>query len=135
MGKKKLNERHTDTTNNLILGSKQLSHGGVIHQGVVLEFTVETQSNNLTYHQPYSKRQQLIYRLIKFMHDEGLGYRRIATKLNAVGIKTTRDTTWNNAKVYSVLKRNHQRRLRIDSIRNKKYPIHISSLAFRNDRS
>ena len=110
-------------------------YGGVIHQGVVLEFTVETQSNNLTYHKPYTKKQQLIYRLIKFMHDEGLGYRRIATKLNAVGIKTTRDTTWNNAKVYSVLKRNHQRRLRIDSIRNKKYPIHISSLAFRNDRS
>ena len=110
-------------------------YGGVIHQGVVLEFTVETQSNNLTYHKPYTKKQQLIYRLIKFMHDEGLGYRRIATKLNAVGIKTTRDTTWNNAKVYSVLKRNHQRRLRIDSIRNKKYPIDISSLAFRNDRS
>ena len=112
-----------------------LNNSGIIQQGVVLEFAVTTQSNNLTYHKPYTKKQQLIYRLIKFMHDEGLGYRRIATKLNAFGIKTTRDTTWNNAKVYSVLKRNHQRRLRIDSIRNKKYPIHISSLAFRNDRS
>ena len=108
-------------------------YGGVIHQGVVLEFTVETQSNNLTYHKPYTKKQQVIYRLIKFMHDEGLGYRRIATKLNAFGIKTIRDTTWNNAKVYSVLKRNHQRRLRADTIRNKKCPIEISSLAYRSD--
>jgi len=113
--------------------SNLLSDSGVIQHGVVLEFTVETQSNNLTYHKPYTKKQQLIYRLIKFMHDEGLGYRRIATKLNAFGIKTARNTSWNNAKVYSVLKRNHQRRLRVDSIRNKKYPIHISSFAFRGD--
>jgi len=67
------------------------------------------------------------------MHDEGLGYRRIASKLNTFGIKTTRNTTWNNAKVYSVLKRRHQRDVRIEDIRNKKYPIHISSLAFRGD--
>ena len=67
------------------------------------------------------------------MQDEGLGYRRIASKLNTFGIKTTRNTIWNNAKVYSVLKRNHQRRLRNDSIRNKKYPIKISSFAFRDD--
>jgi len=67
------------------------------------------------------------------MHDEGVGYRRIATKLNAFGIKTTKNTTWNNAKVHSVLKRNHQRRLRIDSIRKKKYPIYISSLVFKGN--
>ena len=67
------------------------------------------------------------------MHDEGFGYRRIAAKLNTFGIKTVRNTIWNNAKVYSVLKRNHQRRLRVDSIRNKKYPIYISSFAFRGD--
>ena len=42
------------------------------------------------------------------MHDEGFGYRRIAAKLNTFGIKTVRNTIWNNAKVYSVLKRNHQ---------------------------
>lgn len=118
---------------NLIHCSVPKRHGGVIQQGVVLEFTVETQSNNLTYHAPYTKKQQLIYRLVKFMHDDGLGYRRIASKLNTFGIKTTRNTTWNNAKVHSVLKRNHQRRLRVDFIRNKKYPIHISSLAFRGD--
>ena len=37
--------------------SVPISHGGVIEEGVVLEFTVETQSNNLAYHQTYSKRQ------------------------------------------------------------------------------
>jgi len=128
MGKK-------STTRHVNHCSKTFSDGGVIEEGVVLEFTVETQSNNLTYHKPYTKKQQLIYRLIKFMHDEGIGYRRIATKLNAFGIKTIRNTIWNNAKVYSVLKRNHQRRLRIDSVRNKKYPIRISSLAIRNGSS
>ena len=112
---------------------KTLCNGGVIQHGVVLEFTVETQSNNLTYRKPYTKKQQLIYRLIKFMHDEGLGYRRIAIKLNIFGIKTVRNTIWNNAKVYSVLKREHQRRVRVDSIRKKKYPIYISSLAFRGN--
>jgi len=106
--------------------------GGVIQQGVVLEFAVETQSNNLTYHKTYTKRQQLIYRLIKFMYDEGMGCRKIATKLNVFGIKTVRNTTLNNANVYSVLKRNHQRLLRINKIKNKKYSIYISSFAFKN---
>ena len=65
------------------------------------------------------------------MHDEGLGYRRIASKLNSFGIKTIRNTTWNNSKVYSVLKRVHQRRMRINSIINKKYPIVFISFAFK----
>lgn len=67
------------------------------------------------------------------MHDEGIGYRRIASKLNSFGIKTVRNTPWNNAKVYSVLKRAHERRIRINSIRKKKYPIRISFLAFRGE--
>jgi hypothetical protein len=29
---------------------RTISHGRVIQQGVVLEFSIETQSNNLTYH-------------------------------------------------------------------------------------
>jgi hypothetical protein len=44
---------------------KTLSDCGIVLMGVVLEFTVETQSNNLTYHQTYSKRQQITYNLIK----------------------------------------------------------------------
>tara|TARA_B100001013_G_C24528256_1_gene409725 strand:- start:668 stop:874 length:207 start_codon:yes stop_codon:yes gene_type:complete len=65
------------------------------------------------------------------MHDEGMGYRRIATKLNAFGIKTARNTTWNNAKVYSVLKRRHQRDVRIEDIRNKKFPTKVSRMVIR----
>ena len=65
-------------------------------QGVVFDettpflvFTVQTQSNDLTYPQPYKVRQQVMHRLIEYMHDEeGMGYRTIAKKLNSWGIKT-----------------------------------------------
>ena len=49
-----------------------------------LEFSLEIQSDNLTYQgSPYTKYQQLLYILIKSLHDKGYGYRRIAHKLNA----------------------------------------------------
>lgn len=49
-----------------------------------LIFTVETQPNDLTYHQPYKVRQVIVHNLISHMHDaEGFGYRVIAKKLNA----------------------------------------------------
>ena len=45
-----------------------------------LEFSIEFESNDLTYHQPYSKKQQITYDLIKHLHEvEGLGYRRVGT--------------------------------------------------------
>ena len=107
-------------------------YGGVIHQGVVLEFTVETQSNKLTYHQSYTKRQQITYKLIKHLHDdEGWGYRVIARKMNSWGVKTHRGKTWGSGSVHSVLKRKHQRDLRIEGVRNKKYPIKISKMVVR----
>ena len=62
------------------------------------------------------------------MYDEGFGYRRIATKLNTFGIKTVRNTMWNNAKVYSVLKRRHQRDMRIEEFRCKKFPTKVSPM-------
>ena len=110
------------------------SHSRVIEEGVVLEFTIETQSNNLTYHQPYSKRQQIIFNLIEYLHeDKDWGYRVIAKKMNSWGIKTQRGKTWSNGSVHSVLKRMHQRDVRIENIRNKKFPIDISSLSFRKN--
>ena len=52
-----------------------------------LEFSIEFESNDLTYHQPYSKKQQITYDLIKHLHEvEGLGYRRISQSLNRWGI-------------------------------------------------
>tara|TARA_B100000925_G_C21862925_1_gene410782 strand:- start:563 stop:772 length:210 start_codon:yes stop_codon:yes gene_type:complete len=65
------------------------------------------------------------------MYDEGFGYRRIATKLNTFGIKTVRNTTWNNAKVYSVLKRRHQRDVRIEEFRCKKFPTKVSPMVIK----
>ena len=42
-------------------------------------FTVEIHSNNLTHHQKYSKKQQIIYKLIKYLYDmEGLRYRKLS---------------------------------------------------------
>ena len=55
-----------------------------------LEFSIQFQSNNLIYDKGYSKRQQVIYSLILFLREEGMGYRRISRKLNDWGIKTHR---------------------------------------------
>lgn len=103
-------------------------------EGIVphLEFTVTLQSNNLIPEQRYKKRQDIIYNLIKFLKEsEGLGYRRISYKLNSWGIKTERGNIWNNSMVYSVLKRRVEREFRVESQRNKKYPIEISKLSLK----
>ncbi len=95
-----------------------------------LVFSIEIQSNNLTYQgNPYTKYQQFLYILIKSLHDKGYGYRRIAHKLNAWNVKTSRGNTWYNTSVSSVLKRKHERDLRIQEIRNKEYPIKIGKLS------
>ena len=95
-----------------------------------LEFSIEIQSNNLTYQgNPYTKYQQFLYTLIKCLHDKGYGYRRIAHKLNKWNVKTTRGNTWFNTSVSSVLKRKHERDVRIQEIRNKEYPIKIGKLS------
>ena len=79
-----------------------------------LEFSIEIQSNNLTYQgNPYTAYQQYLYTLIKCLHDKGYGYRRIAHKLNKWNVKTTRGNTWFNTSVSSVLKRKHERDVRI----------------------
>ena len=91
-----------------------------------LVFSIEIQSNNLTYQgNPYTKYQQFLYVLIKSLHDKGYGYRRISYKLNDWGVKTARGNTWFNTSVSSVLKRKHQRDERIEQIRNKEYPVKI----------
>ncbi len=95
-----------------------------------LQFSLEIQSNNLTYQgNPYTKYQQFLYILIKTQHDKGYGYRRIANKLNDWGVKTARGNTWYNTSVSSVLKRKHERDLRIQEVRNKQYPIKIGKLS------
>ena len=97
-----------------------------------LEFSLVIQSNNLTYQgNPYTKYQQFLYTLIKCLHDKGYGYRRIAHKLNKWNVKTTRGNTWFNTSVSSVLKRKHERDVRIQEIRNQEYPIKIGKFAIK----
>jgi len=97
-----------------------------------LVFSIEIQSNNLTYQgNPYTKYQQFLYILIKSLHDKGYGYRRIAHKLNKWNVKTTRGKKWFNTSVSSVLKRKHERDLRIQEIRNKEYQTKIGKFSIK----
>ena len=57
-----------------------------------LEFSIEIQSNNLTYEgNPYTAYQQFLYTLIKSLHYKGYGYRRIAHKLNKWNVKPSKE--------------------------------------------
>jgi len=101
-------------------------------EGIIphLEFSLEISSNNLTFGgKEYTSYQQFLYLLIKSLHDKGYGYRRIAHKLNTWNVKTSRGNIWYNTSVSSVLKRKHERDLRIQKIRSKKYPFKISKLS------
>jgi hypothetical protein len=105
--------------------------GSGVLEGTIphLKFTVEIQSNNLTHHQTYTKKQQTLYQLIKYLHEvEGLGYRKISQKMNSWGILTVRGKKWFPQSVHSVLKRKHQRDMRIEELRNKEFPIKISKM-------
>ena len=107
-------------------------HNPTLLKGTIpfLVFSLEITSNNLTFEgNTYTKYQQFLYLLIKSLHDKGYGYRRIAHKLNAWNVKTPRGKTWFNSSVSSVLKRKHERDLRIQEIRNKEYPIKIGKLS------
>ena len=102
---------------------------GTLYESVIpcLEFSMVFQSNKLIYQKEYTKRQQIIYVLIKHLHDiEGFGYRKISQWLNKSGIKTHRGKKWFNSSVFSVLKRKHERDLRNEQIRNQHFPSKIS---------
>ena len=84
-------------------------------------------SNQLIYQKEYTKRQQIIYLLIHHLHDkEGWGYRKISKWLNQSGIKTHTGKKWFSSSVISVLKRKHERDLRIEQIRNQYFPSKVS---------
>jgi len=83
-----------------------------------LEFSIEFQSNNLTYQQKYTKKLQRIHDLIVRLNRRGLGYRKISQKLNRWGIKTKRSNMWSNSSVYSVIKRKQEREVLSKNTRN-----------------
>ncbi len=92
-----------------------------------LEFSIEFQSNKLIYQKEYTKRQQIIYVLIKHLHDiEGWSYRKISNWLNQSGIKTHRGKKWFSSSVISVLKRKHERDVMNDQVRNQHFPSKVS---------
>jgi len=92
-----------------------------------LEFSIEFQSNKLIYQKEYTKRQQIIYVLIKHIYDiEGWGYRKISQWLNQSGVKTLRGKNWFSSSVISVLKRKHEHDLMNEQIRNQHFPTKIS---------
>jgi hypothetical protein len=93
-----------------------------------VEFNIQFQSNCLIYDKGYSIRQQMIYCLIQFMKQEGMGYRKISRKLNQWGIKTHRGKEWFNTSVSSVLKRKNERDDLVDNIRSKHYPSKVSKM-------
>jgi hypothetical protein len=91
-----------------------------------LEFSIEFQSNNLTYQPKYTKIQHRIHDLIIRLNRRGFGYRKISQKLNKWGIRTKRNNTWSNSSVYSVLKRKRERDGLTKDTRNIVFPIKIS---------
>jgi len=119
--------------------SRIFSHSGVVNSeqgGYVLSgsiphlcFTTIIQSNDLTYLPVYSVRQNILYILIRYLHEKrGMGYRKISTWLNRSGIKTQRGKKFSSGSVYSVLKRKSERDNRIKSIRKRKFKFILKDM-------
>ena len=49
------------------------------------------------------------YRLVNFLYEKGLGYRKISKHLNSIYVRTYTERTWTGSLVYSVIKRFKQR--------------------------
>ena len=111
------------------LDSDRLFQYGTFNKQAIpcLGFSMVFQSNKLIYQNEYTKRQQIIYLLIHYLHDrEGWSYRKISNWLNQSGIKTLRGKNWFSSSVISVLKRKHERDQMNQQIRNQHFPSKIS---------
>ena len=117
---------------------KSLTHGGVDLSGalipgtVFIKFTLHYQSNNLTYEgHGVSKRQEALYKLISYMNDSGISFRRISAWLNRSVIKTRRGKTWSEtgAHAHSVVNRMREREERIAQVRNARFTTSISNFS------
>ena len=119
--------KKTGTTNSTPSLSSRIGCTSSFETDTFLTFTIEIHTNNLTHHQKYTKKQEIVYQLIRYLHEEkGMGYRKISDWLNRSGISTNRGKKWFNNSVHSVLKRKKQREDRITHQRLKDYPIKIS---------
>jgi len=75
----------------------------------------------------WSESQQKTHDLIKSLHDDGMGYRRISYYLNERGIKTSRGNEWKNTTVFSVLKRYREREHRIKNVKTQEHDFEIGT--------
>ena len=109
---------------------KTVSHSGIIatdeitfpkyNHYLCFSVTVRTNKFVLKQNKKYSLEQEKLFQKINSLHDSGLGYRKIAHKLNAENISTYKGKRWGCNNVYSVLKRHKEREERLKFI-NKKY--------------
>ena len=105
--------------------------GGSVLSGSIpyLCFTTIVQCNDLTYLKEYSVRQNIIYKLIRHLHEkEGMGYRRISAFMNRSGILSERGKKFSNAIVQSILKRKKERDTRISTLRKRKYDFILKDM-------
>ena len=98
-------------------------------------FSVKVRTNKfaLKQNQKYSPEQEKIFQKIKSLHQSGLGYRKIAHKLNAENITTHKGKKWGCNNVYSVLKRLKEREDRLEFI-NKEYEPVWSKMEVKLDK-
>ena len=76
-------------------------------------WTVSFDTHKLVYHQDrYSPKQQQLYDLVMHLKSEGMGYRKIAKYLNAMGHKTHTGKTFISSSIQFIIKRNQERRQR-----------------------
>lgn len=96
--------------------------------------TVRTNKFALKQNEKYSPEQEKIFKKIKSLHQSGLGYRKIANKLNAEGITTHQGNRWGGNNVYSILKRHKEREERLEFI-NREYEPEWSKMEVRWEKN
>ena len=80
-------------------------------------WTVSFDTHKLVYHQDrYSPKQQQLYDLVMHLKSEGMGYRKIAKYLNAMGHKTHTGKEFKNTSIQFIVKRNHERKKMLEMI-------------------
>ena len=115
-----MNYLRINSANETTLRSQTLSY-----RGDYLCFDVEVTSNQL-WHTHYSPYQSFLHNKIKQLKAEGLGYRKIAKRLNEENIETSRGNTFYPSSVYSILKKKKIRDERL----NKEFDKKISEFWF-----
>ena len=123
---------------------KTLSHRGAGLSGENSEpkyanflcFVVSVQTNKLMSRRGgigYSKLQMETYNIIKSLHTNSLGYRRIANHLNSQNIKTFTGKQCKGNHVYATLKRFRERALKL-TIEQEVFKPEISKFEVRWER-